>query len=121
MNVWKESGLSKTAFAAREGINLGTFKWWAYRLGYGNRRVVERESAKASSADKVTFVPVRVRASVHSRAAQESARATVAPQPSPSGVEVVLANGRRVRCDLAHVEDPRLAALLTLAEGVLAC
>ncbi len=121
MDAWKESGLSQTAFAAREGVNLGTFKWWAHQLDRGNRRVVERESAEASSPNKATFVPVRVRASVDSRAAKESARGTVAPQPPSSSVEVVFANGRRVRCDLAHVEDPRLAALLTLAEGVPAC
>lgn len=121
MEAWKESDLSQTAFAEREGVNPGTFKWWAYRLGHGSRRVVERESAKASSADKTTFVAVRVRAPASSRGANESPRLTVAHQPLSSAVEVVLANGRRVRCDLAHVEDPRLVALLTLAEGVRAC
>lgn len=120
METWKESGLSQTAFAEREAVNLGTFKWWAYRLGHGSRGAAERESAKTIAEEAATFVPVRVRASARSLA-RKSARSPVASQSASSGIEIVLANGRRVRCDLAHAEDPRLAALLTLADAVRVC
>lgn len=54
-------------------------------------------------------------------------KATTA-QPASAGealaqsvVEVVLANGRRVRCDLGSADDPRLAKLIDLAEGGARC
>lgn len=120
MEAWKESGLSQTAFAEREGLNLGTFRWWAYRLGHGSRRAAAGEATKSSLAGKATFVPVHVRPSVDGRCATEAAR-PAALQSRSNGVEVVLTNGRRVFCDLAHVEDPRLAALLKLVEEVRSC
>jgi hypothetical protein len=68
-------------------------------------------------------VPVRVRARISAGppVTKVSARPPVTHAPASAGVEVVLANGRRVRCDLAHAEDPRFAALLALAEGARAC
>ena len=69
------------------------------------------------------FVPVRVRASVSAGpgVTKVAARSPVTQARASAGVEVVLANGRRVRCDLAQVDDPRLAALLALAEGAREC
>jgi len=53
-----------------------------------------------------------------------TSKGTVVVVPNASAtdsVEIALANGRRVRCTLAQAGDPRLAALLALAEGGRAC
>lgn len=128
IEAYGRSGLSRVAFAEREGIHPNTFTWWASRLGAGATKPVlePKAAAKALPAVATRFVPVRVRASVS--AVARAAKAT-APTPPPrlapltpsEGVEVVLSNGRRVRCDLAQVDDPRLAALFALAEGVREC
>jgi hypothetical protein len=118
------SGLSRTAFAERAGIHPGTFTWWASRLGGGTKSpVLERNPSRGSAVDEAKFVPVRVRTSVSAgrSVAKASAPTSLTRSASSEGVEVVLSNGRRVRCDLAQVEDPRLAALFSLAEGVLVC
>jgi transposase-like protein len=115
------SGLSYAAFAEREGIHPGTFTWWASKLCAGGRRCsLERE---APAANRATFVPVRVRSSAPTlaRVASELARPSATRTAASGRVEVVLMNGRRVRCDLAQVDDPRLAALLKLAEGGSVC
>ena len=62
-------------------------------------------------------MPVRVRKANDHRAGEHVTRAPSRSQ-SVDKVDVVLANGRRVRCSLSQVEDPRLAVLLTLADGV---
>lgn len=122
IDAWRRSGLSQSVFSVREDISLGTFKWWVYRLDRANRLVAEHESVRASSVSGPTFVPVRVRGSANSHATNESAHSRVVrEEPASSSVEVVLANGRRVRCDLAHVSDRRLAELLKLAEGAVGC
>lgn len=30
---WRASGLTAAAFAAREGLNAGTLRWWSSQLG----------------------------------------------------------------------------------------
>jgi hypothetical protein len=65
-------------------------------------------------------VPVRVRRVEEHQADEQVTRAPSRTQ-GVDKVEVVLANGRRVRCRLSQVEDPRLAVLLTLADGVRRC
>jgi hypothetical protein len=60
---------------------------------------------------------VRVHRSEKYRAGEHVTRAPSRLQ-GVDKVDVVLANGRRVRCSLSQVEDPRLAVLLTLADGV---
>jgi transposase-like protein len=116
------SGLSYAAFAQREGIHPGTFTWWASKLGAGGRRRSLERGATAA-ANTATFVPVRVRSSAPTRArvASELARPSARLTASSSTVEVVLGNGRRVCCDLEQVDDPRLAALLRIAEGGGVC
>jgi hypothetical protein len=59
-------------------------------------------------------VPVRVRKADPHQAAERVPSRTL----GVAKVEVVLVNGRRVRCSLSQVDDPRLAVLLTLADGV---
>jgi len=124
MEACTRSGLSRAAFAEREGIHPQTFTWWASRLSGGAKRPAPGPSrAPASAVVAAKFVPVRVRASVSAgpRVTKASARRPVRQAPASVGVEVVLVNGRRVRCDLAQVDDPRLAALLALAEGAREC
>jgi hypothetical protein len=106
------SGLSRREFAKREGLHQGTFGFWASRLA-------PRPSATPSATPEAAppFVAVRV------RSAEERGSGAHLPHAQPRAaasdkVEVVLGNGRRVRCQLSQVDDPRLAALLALAEGV---
>jgi hypothetical protein len=107
----ERSGLSRRQFAEREGVHPGTFGFWASRLA-------PRQSARrpATTAAAPSFVPVRVRSAEEresgAHVAHAKSRATVSDK-----VEVVLSNGRRVRCQLSQVDDPRLSALLALAEG----
>lgn len=118
------SGLSRAAFAEREGIHRRTFTWWASRLGGGTKRPEPApKPASASAVDEPKFVPVRIRASVSAGrdALKGCAETSLTRSASSEGVEVVLSNGRRVRCDLSQVGDPRLAALFSVAEGVRVC
>jgi hypothetical protein len=123
IEAYARSGLSRAAFAEREGIHPRTFTWWASRLGGGTKRPVPSPGlAEVAAVDARKFVPVRVRVSAAPSPAVAKASLRTTPEPrTPKGVEVVLANGRRVRCDLALVDDPRLAALFTLADGVRVC
>ena len=75
---WKRSGLSVRAFCGAEGLNPMTFYWWRRELG-------RRDQPQPS------FLPVHVLAET--------------TEPSPVGVEVVLANGRSVRVSAGF--DPR--------------
>ncbi|HEX5658606.1 MAG TPA: hypothetical protein VFX59_15490 [Polyangiales bacterium] len=108
----ERSGLRRKEFAKREGLHPGTFGFWASRL------TPRQQSATRPATSEATppFVAVRVRgAQMH----VGDAHATpVTPKSIVCGkVEVVLGNGRRVRCQLSQVDDPRLAVLLALAEG----
>lgn len=107
------SGLSRRAFAEGEGIQPHTFAWWATRLSPKGPRVRGRSRAAPTAA----FVPVQVSSGGTPRA-KFSARVGTAEvlEVGPS-VEVLLANGRRVRFSLVHASDPRLVALFSAAEG----
>jgi transposase-like protein len=111
----KRSGLSRSEFAIQEGLHRGTFGYWASRLA--PKRGAKRSTA---TAPKPTFEPVRVRRAEEHRAGEHVTRAPSKAQ-GVDKVEVVLANGRRVRCNLSQVEDPRLAVLITLADEVRRC
>jgi hypothetical protein len=71
---WKKSGLRAEDFAAREGLNLGTLRWWSSRL-----RPPVAGGAEVDFAPLVTVVPVAAEAS----------------EPGP--LEIVLGSGRVVR------------------------
>ena len=91
---WKRSGLSVRAFCGAEGLNPMTFYWWRRELG---RRDQPRPS----------FLPVHVLAET--------------TEPSPVGIEVVLANGRSVRVSAGF--DPRtlVRVIETLEQGGPSC
>jgi len=111
-----QSGLSRRAFAEREGLQPHTFAWWSTRLSPKQARATRAPTPVAS----VRFVPVRVSSST-AQTKSRVARALAGAQEASRLVEVVLSNGRRVRCSLAHAADPRLGTLLATAEGERRC
>jgi hypothetical protein len=71
---WKKSGLRAEDFAAQEGLNPGTLRWWSSKLG--------RSAAGEAEVDFARLLPVEV----------------VSPRTSePGALEIVLASGRVVR------------------------
>ena len=120
----ERSGLSRAGFAEREGIHPGTFSFWA-------SRIAPKRGSKAEGAAASLLVPVRVRArgaaaeravASAGRVAMSKPAVVVVPNAAAGdSIEIALANGRHVRCMLSQVGDPRLAALLALAEGGRGC
>jgi transposase len=62
---WRDSGLSAKEYAAEVGINAGSLKWWAWRVGAAEKsqppkvRARRRRSPKIASAvtsSPLTFV-----------------------------------------------------------------
>ena len=107
VDACERSGLDRRTFAAREGLQERTFLWWASKLA----------SAQApKGAAQGGFIPVKVRGA---SGVEEPVRTATSVEPST--VEIVLANGRLVRCDLAQANDPRLAKLVALAEMADRC
>lgn len=86
------SGLSVTAFAAREGINHQRLRWWHGR--------VEQKTTGASSRKPVAFVEVRHR--------------------EPERIEIVLRSGRVLRC-AEEIDTMALRRLVDGLEQDLAC
>ena len=107
VDACERSGLDRRTFAAREGLQERTFLWWASKLASARG---PNETARGG------FVAVKVR---DDSAREEPVRATTSVQSST--IEIVLANGRMVRCDLAQANDPRLASLVALAEMAGRC
>ena len=86
---WKRSGLTAARFAAREGFNASTLKWWSSTLG---------TAALASSSPPVVEVLMASRAE------------------SPSGLEVLLASGTRVAVPQGF-DEATLGRLLKVLEA----
>jgi hypothetical protein len=103
----ERSGLSRKLFAAKEGLQARTFFWWASKLA---------PARAAKVAAQRGFIPVRVRSESSMEQPVRSATSI-----KPSTIEIVLANGRLVRCDLAQANDPRLANLVAIAERAGRC
>lgn len=103
----ERSGLSRREFAKREGLHYGTFGFWASRLG-------AKQASSKSLAATPSFIRVRV-----AEQCQDGTELTkpACKTPSSDDIEVVLANGRRFRCQLSQAEDPRLPMLLAVVEG----
>lgn len=69
LSVWRESGVSVSAFARRHGINVARLLRWRRRL---------------AQAGRIEFHPVKLVSAANGAA------------PNDGGVELVLGNGRRV-------------------------
>lgn len=107
VDACERSGLDRRTFAAREGLQERTFLWWASKLSSARAPM---ETAQGG------FIPVKVRGDA---AVEDPVRTATGFEPST--VEIVLANGRLVRCDLAQANDPRLAKLVALADMAGRC
>jgi len=94
---WSSSGQSKVAFCKARGLSPSAFHWWKGELA--RRAAAQGKSLPAAGAGQnrgakaSPFVPLRVVTS--------SGRSIVGPACAPAyegaGMELVLANGRRVR------------------------
>ena len=91
---WKRSGLSVRAFCGAEGLNPMTFYWWRRELG-------RRDQPQPS------FLPVHVLAET--------------TEPSPVGIEVVLANGRSVRVGAGFDPGTLVQVVELLEQGGRSC
>jgi hypothetical protein len=78
---WRESGQSARAFAQEQGVTPWTLYYWRERLAGKKTRPARRRKPRASS--RVSLAPVHVVAS--------------GGEESRSDVEILLANGDRVR------------------------
>jgi hypothetical protein len=75
---WKKSGLRAEDFAAQQGLNPGTLRWWSSKL----RRPTARVAEPAAEVSFARLVPVD----------------TASARPAePATLEVVLTSGRVVR------------------------
>lgn len=101
------SGLGRREFAEREGLSTRTFSWWASKLAPS--RATHVAPCVRGEPAFVRVVPTSV-----------SGTKVAAPRGS-SHVELVLSNGRVLRCDLEHASDERLVSLIALAERTAAC
>jgi transposase len=95
---WKRSGLSVRAFCRTVDLNPVTFYWW-------RRELKRRDQAPPTPL----FLPVRV--------LPEREQA----EPSASGIEVVLANGRLVRVGAGFDSQTLARVVALLEEGGRSC
>lgn len=93
---WSRSGLSRDAFAAREGVKPATLAWWRWFLGSPRAR----SGSAALMKPEVTFIEVAPAITGH----LERER-----------IEVALANGRVVRVPPAFI-DADLIRVLAASE-----
>jgi transposase-like protein len=91
---WKRSGVSVRAFCGAEGLNPMTFYWW-------RRELTRRDQPQPA------FLPVHVLAET--------------TEPSPVGIEVVLANGRSVRVGAEFDPGTLLRVVELLEQGGRSC
>ena len=101
---WRRSGQSAEEYAAEHDLSKGTLLWWSCRLRkeQGARPAGRRAPAKPKHA----FLAVKVR--------------KTAVEPDEGTLEVVLANGRRIRIG-GHFDAERVGQLLAVVEGGAAC
>ena len=99
VEAWKASGLTSKQFGAQHGIRAGTLLWWSWRLGAKSKQPLAVRSAtppvKVASIAPLTFIEM------------------TAPRSEP--LEVVLANGLRVRVGDGFAEGT-LARVLDVLE-----
>jgi transposase-like protein len=96
----RRSGLSVRAFCEQHEVCEHSFYWWRRELADRDAAALPADKADAAAAAPL-FLPVHVRPD----------------DPLPAdGVEILLANGRRLRFG-AGVEPQRLAALAAALEA----
>jgi transposase len=91
LEEFRRSGLTQAAFCRRRGIPPGTLGYWKCILAREARRTRAPASAPAGS-ERLTFLPVEV-----ALPPPAHAMAKGVPPDEAANVEIVLAQGRRVR------------------------
>ena len=118
--AWSGSGQSKVAFCRERGLSPSAFHWWKGELA--RRDAAQMKHSPRGGAGQhpgegqaSSFVPLRLVASPgHSLVGPASG-----PASECAGLEVVLANGRRVRVG-SGFDAGLLARVVSVLEG-LAC
>lgn len=78
LHLWKESGLSKAAYAAQCGINRNTFYGWVRRHETKSSRLVEIQHFTPTARDQLSITPIELhlpngyRVSIQPRFSHES-------------------------------------------------
>ncbi len=93
IDQWQRSGLSVRAFCQRQHLAVPSFYAW-------RRTLRQRDGGACPVAPPVTFLPVHVRPD---------------DRDPPPPLELVLANGRRLRIPRGY-DDPQLRQLLRTLE-----
>ena len=104
---YQASGLDRASFCAGEGVNPGTFAWWACKLG--------REGSVAVASSRVVastprFMPVRVLGRT------SSAPLIARSEESPCCVELTLSHGAILRLDPERLSEHGIARVAVLAK-----
>ena len=111
--AWKKSGLKLTPFAKQRGLLPERLRWWRDKL-------MPEAKPKAPAGSAIRFVPVRVAGKGITHPAPSSSPPSVSPPKAMEGaadLEVVLANGRRVRV-APGFDAANLARLITTLEAL---
>jgi len=98
---WKEGGLTAAEFAAEVGINPRTLTYWKWHLGKGAGRDDRPPKQAPARADFVEVVAPLVAV---------SAATPEAPEP----IEIVLADGLRIRVPVRFDETSLRRVVATL-------
>lgn len=104
---YQASGLDRVSFCAEEGVNPGTFAWWACKLGREGAVALGRSGAAAKAP---SFLPVRVlgRAS--------PTPSMVRSEESACCVELTLSHGAVLRLDPERLSERGIARVAALAK-----
>ena len=106
MRSWRRSGQSAEQYAAEHDLSKGTLLWWSCRLGKEQGSSPARRRAPTRTKADSAFLAVKVR--------------QTPVEPDEGSLEVVLANGRRVRI-CGRFDAERVGQLLAVVEGGAAC
>ena len=104
---YQASGLDRASFCAGEGVNAGTFAWWACKLGREGSVVVASSRVVANAPP---FMPVRVLGRT------SSAPLIVRSEESLCCVELTLSHGAILRLDPERLSERGIARVAALAK-----
>lgn len=116
IDQWRASGLSLPAFCSQRGLKRGTMQNWVYKPSL--KRAVDEARSQASSAETPRRVPPSLPEPAPAFLPIHIAEVVVAPAvPDRTGIEVVLAAGRRIV--VAAAFDPEtLRRVIAVLEGL---
>jgi len=131
---WREGGQSVRAFCHAEGLRESAFYFWRRKLAPHGQRACKRGTSRPAPEDVALGPPARPAVAASESSARVSPRHGLAPSflpvqvvestsqrlgvsASPCGVEIVLAQGRRVRVQ-AGFDRQTLADVLAVLEAL---